>query len=107
MSSVTKVKPNKKGQEGGKKRKEEVGWMSSVRREWNTWPPATFLWEMGPGLPRSLLAFTRSQEITGIIRTSTQKPQERQELRASQNPQREEVDTTTTRLGANAHRNVS
>lgn len=81
--------------------------MSSVRQEWNIWPPATFLWEMGPGLPRSLLAFARSQEITDIIRTSTQKPQERWELRVSQNPQREEVDTSTPRLGANSHRNIS
>lgn len=81
--------------------------MSSVRREWNIWPPATFLWEMGPGLPRSLLAFARSQEITDIIRTSTREPQERWELRVSQNPQREEVDSITPRLGANAHRDIS
>lgn len=95
----------KRDEEGGKRK--EVGRMSSVRREWNIWPPTTFLWEMGPGLPRRLLAFARSQGITDIIRTSAQKPQERRELRVSQNPQREGVDTTTPRLGANTLRNIS
>ena len=61
---------------------------------------------MGPGLPRGLLAFTRSQGITGIVTASVCKSQESVEPGVRQNQQREKVDTTTPRLGPNAHRNM-